>query len=334
MITIEDNILRILLKPYMLDISNLEFLGGGREDSDGIVYSYSNGNKKMVFKALSWKCSETEFENYVEKNDERLKFINYAGQNGANIVFPSYSDNGMLYNTYYKDGYGYLTYIMDFVNGKKRGPEEWDEPFYQNWGKTIGKMHRLAKQYPIWQYSQQSNHMGSPLLGWETEWDDINDLHYDDSVKQKWSEIRSLLIKLPKNRDVFGFIHNDPHSENILDDGENLYLIDFDVSNYHWFINDIAIALQSVLFTRSGGMERPLMDQEALKYFLNNMLEGYEKENHLDNEWIMRLDLFIAYRRILLFTILKNMLLGNKELYDSWKGQILESPQYILKSIR
>lgn len=72
-----------------------------------------------------------------------------------------------------------------------------------------------------------------------------------------------------------------------------------------------------------------MTDKEALKCFLNNLLEGYEKEHHLDNEWIKRLDLFVAYRRIMLFVILKDMLIGNNELCDSWKSQILEYPQYI-----
>ncbi|WDV48175.1 phosphotransferase [Clostridiaceae bacterium M8S5] len=336
MINISEKIMGKLLKPYELQVSELEFLGGGREDSDGIVYSYLNKGSKMVFKTIAWKCDKEGFDDNVNKNNERINFVHYAGQNGANIVFPSKSPQGSLYHSHYEEGegYGYLTYIMEFVSGKQRGPKEWDEAFYRRWGSAIGKMHRIATQYPAWQCSQKLNAKGLPLLGWEAEWDELNALHYDEDVKQKWQELRRELSNLPQNRDVFGFIHNDPHHENILDDGTKLYLIDFDVSSYHWFANDIAIALQSTLFNFSGGIERPVHDKEALKWCLTNILEGYEKEHHIDNEWIEKLDLFVAYRRILLFIILKGMLQGNKELYDSWKQQILNYPRYILECIK
>jgi len=60
------------------------------------------------------------------------------------------------------------------------------------------------------------------------------------------------------------------------DSDDELYLIDFDVSNYHFFASDIAIAIQSVLFTHAGGMERPVENKESLQRFLLTCYAGIE----------------------------------------------------------
>ena len=330
MIKIKDDVLKRILEPYKLEISELSFLGGGRDDSDGITYSYSSEGNKMVFKIIAWEESEEEFEHKVQKNEERLSFVRFAGQKGANIVYPALSSEGKLYHKHYEDGAGYISYIMEYVSGNINSPNDFNGDLYLRWGKAIGKMHSIAKQYPLWKGSNKLCTNGLPILSWETEWNEIDTLHYDDDVRQKWSEIHSSLSKLPQDRDVFGFTHNDPHYMNVLDDGKTLFLIDFDAANYHLFINDIAISLQSIMFSYSGGLARPLEDKESLKRFLSTLLEGYRVENQIDNEWIKQLDLFVAYRRVMLFAMLKEMITNKKSLYDSWKGEIMKTPKYVL----
>ena len=80
-------------------------------------------------------------------------------------------------------------------------------------------------------------------------------------------QIGRLLEDLPRTRDCFGFVHNDPHIFNLLADGDAITLLDFDVANHHWFVSDIAIACQSVLFSISGGMERPVSDRRSCWHF-------------------------------------------------------------------
>jgi amicoumacin kinase len=54
--------------------------------------------------------------------------------------------------------------------------------------------------------------------------------------------MKDVLSQLPFTRDTYGFIHNDPHIQNILKKEERIILIDFDVANFHWFATDIAVA--------------------------------------------------------------------------------------------
>lgn len=53
MIKVSSNALNNLCKVYQISESDLAFLGGGREDSDGIAYSYSSDGKKRCLK--SWQ---------------------------------------------------------------------------------------------------------------------------------------------------------------------------------------------------------------------------------------------------------------------------------------
>ena len=134
---------------------------------------------------------------------------------------------------------------------------------------------------------------------------------------------------MPITREVYGFIHNDPHIWNLLVDGDRITVLDFDVANHHWFVNDIAIACQSVLFALSGGMDRPVHDRERLLAYLDTFLAGYAREVALPSEWLDRLDLFIAYRRILLFTVMYGWIRSEPDRHASWKGMILSQPQVV-----
>jgi Ser/Thr protein kinase RdoA (MazF antagonist) len=151
----------------------------------------------------------------------------------------------------------------------------------------------------------------------------------EDDVQEKWVEIREQLETLPITREAYGFIHNDPHLWNLHIDGDRITVLDFDVANHHWFVNDIAIACQSILFDQTGGMDRPVHDRERLLTFLGAFLAGYAHEHTLSSEWLSRLDLFIAYRRILLFIVMYAWIRSEPNRHASWKEMILSQPQVI-----
>ena len=155
----------------------------------------------------------------------------------------------------------------------------------------------------------------------------IYDWCADPEVKAAWEKMRRRLEGLPVNRGCFGFVHNDPHIQNLLYADRRIILLDFDVANYHWFACDIAIACQAMLFAQTGGMERPLSDQAALLAFLRDFRAGYEQENDLEPSWWEQIDLFIQYRRILLFTVMQGWLDTVPATRAGWKDMILRAPQ-------
>ena len=95
---------------------------------------------------------------------------------------------------------------------------------------------------------------------------------------------RAILIAYGARRDNFGLIHTDLHPENIVYNGEDLALIDFDDSAYGWHLYEIA----SALF-----MDRFAPDFDALREAL---LEGYREHRPLAEQDVELLSVFLLIR--------------------------------------
>lgn len=318
--------LRALLRPYRLMPADVRLLGGGREDSDGIVYAYDDGGTPMAVKLMAMEGPSGRYADTVAAYEERARFARYLGENGAAIVGPEPDGEGALYRACRMDDLTCISYLMRRVEGANLPPDRWDDGFFDAWGRAVGRMHRLSTAWTQFRHSLARNAQGEPLICWRNEISFFRGLCRDEAVSRAWERMQATLEALPVERDSFGFIHNDPHGNNLLYDGRSLRMIDFDVANYHWFATDLSIAAQSVLFMQSGGMERPLQDPAALRRFLKAFLGGYREEYALQSCWLDRLDLLLQYRRLLLFTVMQDWLDTNAPVRDTWKAMIAEAP--------
>ena len=326
MIAVPQTVLDALSGLYGTTASHLTHFGGGHEGSDGIVYAYPHEEGRRLLKIMAIPTEERRTGLFCL--DERLQFVRFLGENGAQIVFPQRSPQGNLYETVSFEAHTWVGYGMAIAPGKAMKETTWDPEIFRNWGQAIGRLHRLARQYHSWEASVDPE-SGKSLLTWQEEWAGFYGWCQYDDVKRKWVAIKEQLDMLPKTRDAFGFIHNDPHWWNLLVDDDRITLLDFDVANHHWFVNDIAIACQSILAYASGGMGGPVHDPEKLSGFLLFFMEGYEREHHLALEWLERLNLFIAYRRILMFIVMNDWVQSDPALHASWKEMILTQPDVV-----
>lgn len=96
MIKVSANALSHLCRSYGIKEEDLSFLGGGREDSDGIAYVYYHKGQKKVFKILAVDKPGTDD---LAALDERLKFIHYLGESGIDIAGPEENRDHRLYDT-------------------------------------------------------------------------------------------------------------------------------------------------------------------------------------------------------------------------------------------
>jgi Ser/Thr protein kinase RdoA (MazF antagonist) len=299
---------------------------GGREENDGVIYAYPHKGDRRLLKVMAFPTDDQRRGLFCL--EERLRFMRFLGDHGAPIAFPLLSPQENLYETHRSESHLWVGYSMDIAPGETPKPDAWDLTFFRNWGQTVGMLHRLARQYPSWRASVEPV-TGEECLTWREEWQGFYDWCQDEEVKSKWADIGRQLEALPITREAYGFIHNDPHLWNLLVDGDRITVLDFDVANHHWFLTDIAIACQSVLFVLSGGMGQPLHSPGKLRAFLDAFLEGYVREHRLPREWLARVDLFIAYRRVLLFTVMYGWIRSEAERLASWKEMILVQPQVV-----
>ena len=322
MIKVPEIVKSCLASGFQVESTDLTYLGGGRIDSDGIAYTYTRDGQSFVLKILAFRVDDSDA---LVRLEERLKFVHFLGEGGAHIVKPLERPDGSLYATQVENENLFTAYTYLKIEGGTAGETTWLEPIARPWGAAVGSLHRLTQEYPIWQSSPVAGTSRS-VLGWREEWQGFYDWCGDKEVRECWQSIRERLEALPANRDSFGFIHNDPHSGNIIITQTGVVMLDFDVANYHWFINDIAITLQALLYHQTGGLDRPLADAAPLHQFMELFMEGYGWENSLDPFWLRQIDLFIAYRRILGFTVMQDWLRSKPSTRRTWKAMILEEP--------
>ena len=317
-------VLHTLARSFAFDPTALQQIGGGRIDSDGVVYAAGEENRKRVLKITHHDRSETHALPFAL---ERTRFFAYLGANGVPVTNPQPSASGKLIESCLVGDDHFLAYNYPFLRGTPLKADLWDDALLQSWGALIGKTHRLTKDYEMDQTL-------ATAMNWEFEVASFVARCPDEEIKEVWWMLRNEIRSVGQSKDIYGMVHNDPHMENLLLDEGRLSLIDLDVSLGHFFACDLAIAIQSVLFTKSGGMSEPLRDQEALDYFVTQLLTGYRRENTLSKVMTAQINTFIKYRRVLLFTVMYSWLLTKPELFSSWKDMIMTQPTLLNRVLK
>lgn len=296
MVKLSSELLKKFAAHFCLKTDDLEYLAGGREDNDGIVYVFRKAQRKFILKIVALDKDKS-----LDRVIKKLEFAHFLGEQGVSIACPREDENGNIFHVEEDEKYFYLASTMDFIDGVCPKTEELNDQLIYNWGKLTGKMHRLTKQYHIWKNLEETTN----AYGFEDEIDDFHKMCQNELVKDKWLEMKTDLSKLEISRDTYGMIHNDNHQYNIISGKNDLTLIDFDCATCHFMVQDILLPAQGLIFDVAGGMNRPIVNQDAIKRFYDQFLTGYERENHISNQWLDHMEIFLNYRRILLFTVMQ-----------------------------
>lgn len=319
MIKITDYAIKEICCKLSISQEELQFIGGGREDSDGSLFTFYLNKNRMVLKILAIPENEEEKLHSLEV---RIRYANFLGENGIELAYPLINSNGNLYETSIDNKHIYTAYIMEFCEGRTPASNELSDDIVHEWGRITGKSHKITKQFL--EGSRESNLNYREELSFFTKW------CKNPEVKAAWSEMENYLDKLPKEQNDYGFIHNDNHQRNILILDKNITIIDFDCAGRQFFIQDITTPAQGIMFDITGGMSSPLRDKARLGHFLNSFINGYEKENHLADFWYKELTAFINYRRLLLFTCMQDWLDTKKKLKEGFIENIKNPPEILI----
>lgn len=313
MIAITDKALKELCDKFSIDSKALTFLGGGREDSDGTVYTYMDGTKKKVLKILAIPEDKKESLRQLEV---RIQYANFLGEHGVKLAYPLLNQNGNIYEVSLDNKHYYTAYVMDYYEGQNPESNEMTDEFVYQWGVLTGKTHVMTKGFKGWQ--------GVDGFGFEGEIDFFYNWCKDATVKKAWLQMKKDLSSFTQGIDEYGFIHNDNHQRNILRTESDIVLIDFDCAGKNFFVQDIITPAQGIMFDITGGMFSEVKEKEQLKRFFDNFINGYETQNHLDQVWYDRIPMFVNYRRMLLFTCMQDWLNTVPDLKDGFIKSILE----------
>jgi Ser/Thr protein kinase RdoA (MazF antagonist) len=258
----------------------------------------------------------------IELIQGEVDWIKYLSDGGASVAKAVLSKNGSLVEAV-EDGKGgsFLATAFQKAAGMPPWEEHWNESMFRDYGRLIGRIHALSKNY------------SPPHPSWRRpEWDDPGMIFVDqwvpDSetvVHQRFEDLMVHLTSLPKDRHNYGLIHQDAHAGNLVVDEEGcLTLFDFDDCAYSWYMNDIAI----ILFYAVIGEEDPAT---FTRTFMTHFLHGYTQENDLDLNWLREIPYFLKLREIDLYAVIHRSY-DVHELEDPWVANYMNNRKFKIEA--
>lgn len=277
---IDEKLLSFGARRYGMHSSDLKLVGGFSEN----VFECDNGRDNFI---LKFYLSSTYEKSAIELE---LDWILYLHQSGMNVTAPIASSHGNLLEVVEMSNKEQC-WIIAFEKAKGKfvnvsDKREWNTNTFYIWGKTLGKIHSLSKQYEPKTYKRS----------WNSESLFLEENDVSEEIKCKWNKYINELEKLPKDENSYGMIHHDLHHKNFYLYGQDIILFDFGDCVYHWFVYDIAIVLYHALQTVSDDNVREREDFAIV--FLRSFLNGYTRENQLDPQWLLKIPFFLTFRQI------------------------------------
>jgi len=290
-------------------------------NSANLIYELQNENNTYILRISKQNsCSLSHYE-------AEMDYVNYLFHMKVNVSKTIPSINNKFVEVIYNNDQYYFVSVFEKANGhppRVDNAHEWNESLFFQWGKTMGKIHCLAKDY-------------TPKEGIakREQWNE--DINFEEgyriakedfAIYNIWIEIINEMNTLTKDKDSYGLIHNDFHQYNFFIHDDSIIVFDFDDCLYHWYVCDIAISIYHSLQTI------PINNtQERIEFgikFIESFLKGYLEENKIEEEWIERIPLFLEYRRICSYNFILK-LWRNNELNDSQK-EYLKNMRYNIEN--
>jgi amicoumacin kinase len=292
-----DNILYTLAARYKIEKNSLCAISGFMN----ILYQCKIRNTQYILR-ITHSTRRSEHLIHAECN-----WITYLHENDLSVAYPIPSENNQLVESLIDDkGDYFLATLFTKAHGIHPTKSDFNISFYKNYGQLLGKMHALTKNY-----------IPSNELSTRPPWNNQMMLDVARNIPQsekvifeRFNHLYKYLINLPKNKNSFGLIHQDPHTGNLFIDNEGkITIFDFDDCTYSWFVNDISL----VLFYAA--MWEPDRPETFVADFLKHFYDGYSQENEISTNWFKEIQYFLKLRELDIYSLI----------YKNYDGKIASS---------
>lgn len=277
-----DKILKTAALKYSVDLGKIKKLGG----FENFIYEYEKNGSRSILRITH------SYHRSIDDLNAEMEWVEYLAGNGADVAAPVLSAEGKLAEKIDIGNSYFVVSAVEKATGTHINKEHWNKTLFTSWGRAVGKLHRLTKDYkPVM----------APRFQWHEEYLVKNIGDY--LPIQQASVICKIINHIDKlkafytEKDNYGLIHTDVHSGNFFIDNGEITIFDFDDCAYKHFISDIAIAVFYSLM--SPGKFKTT--EEFAEYFLDNFMIGYLKENMLDDYWMKKLPDFLKLREMMLY---------------------------------
>ena len=284
---LNEQILANAQQRYGIAADKIEELGG----FESFIYGYEKEGQKYVLR----------LGHSLRRNPDLIRgevdWINHLARGGAGVAKAVNSEAGNLVELLPDDeGDNFLATAFTWAKGNSVWHMGgWTPEFMHNYGRLIGKIHALTKQYTPTDDAWQRPFWDDPIMT-----DATDALHKIDPQAAELAETNlAYLRQLPQQPDSFGLIHQDAHTGNLfVDEDGNITLFDFDDCVYGHFVYDIAM----VVFYAITNHPEPV---EFCGQFWPLFWQGYCTENQLDPIWLKEMRPFMKLRELDLYSVIQ-----------------------------
>ena len=277
---VSDNLLNFAEENYNFDKNTLHFIS----ESTNQIYMFKKDNRGYIL-----RFSQRPVE-HIHQIRAEMDWLYYLSKNNIGVSLPLKANNGEFAVSTQDGSENYLITSFEMVSGTfwdKNDPKKWNEKIFFNWGKVMGDMHRLTKDY----MPANDNDIRDVFNGRFSLADSVKSC---PSVNKIIEKLIGEIMALPKDNDSYGLIHNDMHPWNFYIDGDKINVFDFDDSLYGWFALDIGIALYHGLWWgRKDDTENDFTNK-----IVENFIKGYLSANHLSDFWLAKIPMFMKFRQL------------------------------------
>lgn len=273
--------LRRVSEVFELPGSTPNLVAGGRAS---FVYEFPDDVRPLILRAI--RNDDDRYDLTLAETD----FVKYLVDHGVSASEPIASRGGALAELVEIEEGEFVVAVFRRAAGKAVSVEEWTPPIWEALGEELGAIHRLTRDYR------------PPAGVRRPHWHEASIMDIDryipeeqEVLRRKAHELVAQLKELPTDRESYGLIHSDPGRGNLFARRGRITLFDFEDCEYHWFVNDLAVALYFAVEDSFNGTDL----RSYVRGFMEALLRGYERHARLDPDWLRRIPSFHGLRDLL-----------------------------------
>jgi Ser/Thr protein kinase RdoA (MazF antagonist) len=273
--------IQAIAKTFRIRGANLNLVSGGQVS---YVFEYRSDKRPLILRLT--KNAGNRYELACAETD----FVNYLADNGVKTARPVRSRSGTLTELLELSEGRFVVTAFERAEGEPVSLGAWSRDIWDALGNELGLIHRVTKDYkpppgvrrPHWHEAEIMN---------------VDRFLPKDNVvlRDKAQELIATLKTLPTDNDCYGLIHSDPNRGNIFTMDGKITLFDFEDCEYHWFANDLAIALYFAVEDSFNGHDLKSYTGD----FMRALIKGYRRQNRIDGFWFGQIPVFHKLRDLL-----------------------------------
>lgn len=177
--------------------------------------------------------------------------------------------------------------VFDALPGEIRDLDDLDLAGIERWGATVGRLHVAMQDMPA---GLRRPAGWASALAWVTR----KSASLPASVAAEGARLRAFLLTQPRTPERYGLLHTDLELDNLVWDGDEAAVLDFDEYGEGWYLLDIAKALTDVLDAGDS------VDSPRVQAFVT----GYRQHHVLSDEDVALIPEFLAITNLRMYCVL------------------------------